>query len=263
MRKLFFILCMAICSISAHAHDIAVVNTSGKIIYYNYTGNNELEVTYRGNSWSQYLSEYTGVIVIPKTVTYNTKTYTVTNIGYAAFYGCSDLTAVTIPSTVTSVTTSSFRGCTSLGVLNITDGLKKIESNAFLGCSRLNYIIIPSSMTSIGTSAFSGCSGFTSIYSNIVSPFSIADNTFYDNTYTSATLYVPYGKKSVYQATDGWKNFKNIVEMEPSAVEVINGIVTPTPDFNICDINGNKLTTPHRGINLFEMSDGTTKKIVK
>ena len=33
------------------------------------------------------------------------------------------------------------------------------------------------------------------------------------NSFSSATLYVPAGTKALYEATDGWKNFKNIVEM--------------------------------------------------
>ena len=31
--------------------------------------------------------------------------------------------------------------------------------------------------------------------------------------FIDATLYVPYGTKSIYETTDGWKEFKNIIEM--------------------------------------------------
>jgi len=33
-----------------------------------------------------------------------------------------------------------------------------------------------------------------------------------------ATLYVPVGTKSKYEATEGWKDFKNIVEIDPSGI---------------------------------------------
>ncbi len=63
----------------------------------------------------------------------------------------------------------------------------------------------------------------------IEQPFAINDNVFqyYDNGYKyPATLYVPRGTKSKYQATDGWKNFTNIVEEEPEF------------DLKKCDVNG-------------------------
>ena len=57
-----------------------------------------------------------------------------TRLGPYAFYGCSGLTSVTIPSSVTS-----------------------IGDLAFAYCSGLTSIAIPSSVTSIGNSAFYGC----------------------------------------------------------------------------------------------------------
>ncbi len=50
----------------------------------------------------------------------------------------------------------------------------------------------------------------------IAQPYAINKNVFdiNYNEFTSATLYVPKGTKSLYQQTDGWKNFQNIVEME-------------------------------------------------
>jgi len=63
-----------------------------------------------------------------------------TSIGDSAFYGCTGLTSVTIPSSITTIQYESFRGCT--GLTSIT---------------------IPSSVTSIGYYVFSGCSGLTSV----------------------------------------------------------------------------------------------------
>ena len=53
---------------------------------------------------------YSGNVVIPESVTYKGKTYSVTSIGSYAFYGCSGLTSVTIPNSVTSIGEYAFYG---------------------------------------------------------------------------------------------------------------------------------------------------------
>ncbi len=100
---LLSVLMSMICS-QTTAHDIEVANTDGVTLYYNWINNNtELAVSYRGTSSSSYLNEYTGNIVIPASITYNGKTYSVTSIGSGAFYGCTGLTSVTIPNSVKSI----------------------------------------------------------------------------------------------------------------------------------------------------------------
>ena len=101
--------------------------------YYNFSGDNAT-VTYLYYDSSNNSSAYSGDVVIPDSVTYNGKTYTVTNIGDCAFYSCYSLKSVTIPNSVTS-----------------------IGYFAFYGCSRLTSITIPNSVTSIGERAFEGC----------------------------------------------------------------------------------------------------------
>ena len=89
--------------------------------------------------------------------TYNDK------LGDYAFYGCSSLTSLTIPSSVTSIGEWAFAGCSGLGNLTIPSSVTKIANHAFLGCSGLTSLVIPSSVTSIGESAFQECSGLTSL----------------------------------------------------------------------------------------------------
>ncbi len=128
-------------------------------------------------------SSYAGSIIIPNTIKYDGKTYTVTNIEGYAFSGCSGLTSITIPSSVTSIGNSAFSGCSGLTSVEINTktigtwfrGLESIKTitlgeevtcignSAFSGCSGLTSITIPSSVTSIEGSAFYGCSGLTSV----------------------------------------------------------------------------------------------------
>lgn len=261
-RTVFFFLLIAINFASVYGHDITVVSSNGKAIYYNKL-TNEVEVTYRGSSWGEYTNEYTGVIVIPASVTYMNKAYTVVRIYYAAFCACSNLNAVTIPQSVTTIGADAFKSCTSLGVVNLTKGLKKIESGAFQYCSRLNYIILPEGVTDIGSKSFAGCSSLTAIYCNNVTPNICASDAFDNNTYNTAKLIVPNGSKTAYESAEGWKNFKNIEEMNPSAIHNAKTTEDDVRIMVIYDSNGNRISDLHRGVNIIKYNNGETKKVLK
>ena len=115
-----------------------------------------------------------GDVIIPDSVT---------SIGDAAFYYCSELTSVTIPDSVTSIGAYAFEDCYGLTSVTIPDSVTSIGYQAFHGCEGLadsdGFIIIrnilygysgdnsevdiPYGVTSIGDLAFSGCSGLTSV----------------------------------------------------------------------------------------------------
>ena len=122
----------------------------------------------------------------------------VTSIGGEAFYGCSGLTSLTIPSSVTSIGDYAFFGCSSLTSLTIPSSVTSIGNNAFYGCSSLTSLTIPSSVTSIGYAAFSDCSSLTSltIPSSVTS---IGEAAFYGcSSLTSLTI--PSGVTSIGEA---------------------------------------------------------------
>ena len=119
MRKLTILVMMVLFGISTSlAHDFTVNG-----IYYKklYSGSTSVKVTYRGSTYSEYSNEYSGSITIPSTVTYSGTTYNVTSIDERAFYECSGVTSVTLPTSITSIGQYAFFLCSGLTKVNITD----------------------------------------------------------------------------------------------------------------------------------------------
>ena len=189
MKKLFTLLFALVATTALWAHDFKVDG-----IYYSILNDKtkEVEVTYQGKYSDSYSNEYSGSVTIPSTVTYNSKTYSVTSIGWGAFSDCPGLTSITIPNSVTSIGSMAFYNTGIYnnesnwenGVLYISNCLIKAKDDisgayiikegtrligwyAFDYCSGLTSITIPNSVTSIGDFAFRGCSRLKSITSLI------------------------------------------------------------------------------------------------
>ena len=103
-------------------------------------------------------SSTSGELTIPSSL----DGYTVTAIGGDAFYGCTNLTSVTIPESVTYIASFAFFGCSRLTTVIIPDSVERIGVSAFRR-SGLKSVTIPNSVTNIGSTAFSDCAGLTSI----------------------------------------------------------------------------------------------------
>ena len=108
------------------------------------------------------MSDYSGDINIPETVTCNGMTYQVIRIGDYAFHE-QPITSVTLPSTVKAIGSSAFSGCRDMTSVTIPEGVKSIGSRAFAFCTALTSITIPSSVEHIRTETFIGCQGLTNI----------------------------------------------------------------------------------------------------
>ncbi|MDO4280061.1 MAG: leucine-rich repeat domain-containing protein, partial [Peptococcaceae bacterium] len=104
------------------------------------------------------IAPYKGSVIIPDTIEYEGKQYTVTKIGGAAFYG-SEVTEVSIPDTVTEIGGEAFMSCGNLSSVTFRDNsaLESIGVNAFSGCQKLTSLNLPDSLIKIGDRAFAYC----------------------------------------------------------------------------------------------------------
>lgn len=87
----------------------------------------------------------------------------VITIGGDAFFGCADLTAVTLPEGVTTIGTSAFEDCGGLSSITLPDSLTDIGDYAFSKCEALTGIALPQSLTEIGCWVFESCYSLKSI----------------------------------------------------------------------------------------------------
>lgn len=184
----FFTILMSMIVHHIYAHNISVKNSDGKTIYYNINSDGKsLAVTYVGSSHYEYNYEYTGDVVIPESVTYSGKTYSVTSIGSSAFYGSIKLTSVTIPNSVTSIGEWAFYNCTGLTSVTIPNSVTSIGSCAFKLCNYLTLVTFGNSVTSIGSEAFRSCTSLASVtIPNSVT--SIDSQAFYNTIIRSLTI---------------------------------------------------------------------------
>ena len=181
-------------------------------------------------------------------------------LGSRAFYNCSGLTSLSLPSGITSIGWEAFSGCSGLTSLSLPSGLTSIDFNAFSGCSGLTSLSLPSGLTSIGDVAFYGCSGLTSIYVYTEKLPKIGSNVFDGCDAKKCTVYVPKGTYDDYWLSE-FGYFENIVEFEATG---INNVITSNDakEHSRYSVNGQRLSAPTKGLNIVKYSDGSVKKVV-
>ena len=140
----------------------------------------------------------------------------VTEIGTAIFYLCRNLINVTIPKNTTEIERLTFAEC-NLTDFPITEDITRIGYRAFYKCPGPACLTIPASLTVIGREAFMNCKNLREVYCKAIVPPSCEEPDSSKASVicsSSVKLYVPVGTAEAYKAADGWKEFKNIVEME-------------------------------------------------
>ena len=289
--KLFALTLALMASVSSFAY-----NYHGDLLCYNVLTDSTVAVTgqseYKTMPRYEYLPEN---LVIPSEVTLQGKAYKVVSIDQWAFYACTMLKSVTIPSSVTFIGLSAFQYCENLVNVdiptsvttvegfafsytkwydNLPDGevyinntlyrykgtapentqivvkdgttriagftfwnqsnivaielpqtLTNIEHGAFEGCTQLSSILIPKNVIFIDCSAFAKCTGLMEVICLAPTPPiagvsanpSPSDWMFAGVDIANVRLYVPMESIELYRNADQWKDFGQILPIEPTS----------------------------------------------
>ena len=149
-----------------------------------------------------------------------------------AFYGCSSLTDLKLPSTIITIEEGAFWGCSSLKNINLHEltNLETIEGGryyfstnistrfycgAFTKCTSLETITLPSSLKTIGSGIFGGCNSSLKIYISSSIPCEAASGAFHQLQANSGSwddpdpyfsIYVPASAVADYKKATNWKS---------------------------------------------------------
>lgn len=143
-------------------------------------------------------------------------------IGNNAFYGCTGLTGITIPSSVTSIGQYAFAYCYGLLSISIPKSVASIGVYTFCCCTQLTSITIPASVTNIGAFAFWNCCGVCSIIVQAIKPPSLISGSHafnnccgYAGQYfiNGFLIFVPPGCLKAYQTASGWRDYSNRITL--------------------------------------------------
>lgn len=81
----------------------------------------------------------------------------------SAFYGCDNLTYISLPMTLPEVSNSAFAGCSKLNTVRIHPAVYEIKPRAFSGCFNLIDVSFPRSLRIIGANAFNSCNSLSEV----------------------------------------------------------------------------------------------------
>jgi len=156
-RILLILLVLLSVSIVAFAQDNDAVEAEAvDSMHFKYFG---IRYAFEENKKSLYVDvnyneETPTQVNIMRQIMINGKFYPVKRIGPRAFYGCRNITCVTIPDNVEFIDSSAFRWCVNLSNIGISSNVKRIGPDCFRNCTNLRNFHIPNNLQTISSGAF-------------------------------------------------------------------------------------------------------------
>ncbi|MBO7311418.1 MAG: leucine-rich repeat protein [Alistipes sp.] len=112
----------------------------------------------------------------------------VTEVGYAAFNGCSKLLTINLSTTVETIGNYTFYNCTNLSQITLSDNITYIGGYAFCGCSNLCEVYCESAIPPTG------------------------NNYMFDGNASNRKIYVPMESVEAYKSASGWSRYADAIE---------------------------------------------------
>lgn len=180
----FFAAITALCTFQAQAAESTTFEANR--IQYTVTSENTVGVSGFNENYEQNESPVTEV-VIPATVAYEGKDYTVTSLEQYAFQWLSDIRKIEMPNTVTSLKDNAIYYNYDLEEVVLSENLTSLGAYALASNSKLTSLSIPAGVTEIPQSCFFNDQALTSI--TFASDYtSIGSGAFYKTALTEINI---------------------------------------------------------------------------
>ena len=182
---------------------------------YVFTGWSPSNTGITGNTYCYAQYKYIGyayTTIVERSISGEYANDRVTAVGDYAFYKCSSLTGISLPS-VESIGVCAFLSCTKLTSVSVP-AIKTIYRSAFSSCTALTSIDLHG-VTSIAAMAFYCCTNLTTvILRNASQVCALGDINVFDST-ALAQVFVPAAMVDAYKADSRWsKHASKILAIE-------------------------------------------------
>lgn len=187
-------------------------------------------------------------------------------LGDWLFAGCESLTDLQISPAVRQLGVGMLQSCKLLTSFTVPEAVTTLPRQIFYGCEKLAEVVVPAGVYDVAAYAFMGCNSLKQMTVYAEEPPTCHMTSFVGVPTSSCKLLVPYGTKPDYEVANEWKNFKPIEEMEPNGIDNLTDDNTQssatTGIEGYYSLDGQRLSSQTKGINIVKTTDGKTRKTV-